>query len=174
MYKLCPVPLKTLLQLERTIDGNLVYKFKRMVCKTNVLEKFQQIIAKYRNKDCLQHGHCTVNSIPSYHPFKVDNSSCFFNSGTVGKTTNYITKTCLYNVDHLKSHFYIVKLGFTGVYFSYFCSKKIDCGYSLEPPRQGGSKEYPQSMFWADIWQISEFLSKKTTFFGGKIFSIFE
>ena len=30
-------------------------------------------------------------------------------------------------------------------YFSYFCS--IDCGYSLEPPRRGGSNEYPQSMF---------------------------
>ena len=23
----------------------------------------------------------------------------------------------------------------------------IDCGYSLEPPQQGGSNEYPQSMF---------------------------
>ena len=23
----------------------------------------------------------------------------------------------------------------------------IDCGYSLEPPRWGGSNEYPQSMF---------------------------
>ena len=28
-----------------------------------------------------------------------------------------ITKTCLYNFDPLKPHFYIVKLGFTGVYF---------------------------------------------------------
>ena len=27
-----------------------------------------------------------------------------------------ITKTYLYNVDHLKPHFHIVKLGFTGVY----------------------------------------------------------
>ena len=25
--------------------------------------------------------------------------------------------------------------------------QNIDCGYSLEPPQQGGSKEYPQSMF---------------------------
>ena len=24
--------------------------------------------------------------------------------------------------------------------------KNIDCGYSLEPPRRGGSNEYPQSM----------------------------
>ena len=26
-------------------------------------------------------------------------------------------------------------------------AKNIDCGYSLEPPRWGGSNEYPQSMF---------------------------
>ena len=25
--------------------------------------------------------------------------------------------------------------------------QNVDCGYSLEPPRQGGSNEYPQSMF---------------------------
>ena len=24
----------------------------------------------------------------------------------------------------------------------------IDCGCTLEPPRRGGSNEYPQSMFW--------------------------
>ena len=26
-------------------------------------------------------------------------------------------------------------------------AQNIDCGYSLEPPRRGGSKECPQSMF---------------------------
>ena len=26
-------------------------------------------------------------------------------------------------------------------------AENIDCGYSLEPPRRGGSKEYPQAMF---------------------------
>ena len=52
-----------------------------------------------------------------------------------------------------KSHFYIVKMGFTGVYiiFFLFLLKNIDCGYSLEPPHRGGSNEYPQSMFWAEI-----------------------
>ena len=59
-----------------------------------------------------------------------------------------ITKTCLYNFDPLKPHFYIVKLGFTGVYIMFLISaQNIDCGYSLEPPRRGGSNEYPQSMF---------------------------
>ena len=59
-----------------------------------------------------------------------------------------ITKTCLYNFDPLKPHFYIEKLGFTGVYIIFLISaQNIDCGYSLEPPRRGGSNEYPQSMF---------------------------
>ena len=59
-----------------------------------------------------------------------------------------ITKTRLYNFDPLKSHFYIVKLGFTGVYIIFLILlKNIDCGYSLELPHQGGSNEYPQSMF---------------------------
>ena len=26
-------------------------------------------------------------------------------------------------------------------------AQNINCGYSLEPPRRGGSNEYPQSMF---------------------------
>ena len=29
-----------------------------------------------------------------------------------------------------------------------FCVESIDCGYILEPPRQGDSNEYPQFMFW--------------------------
>ena len=31
-------------------------------------------------------------------------------------------------------------------YFLIF-AQNIDCGYMLEPPRQGGCNEYPQSMF---------------------------
>ena len=56
-----------------------------------------------------------------------------------------ITKTCLYNFDPLKPHFHKVKLGFTGIYIIFLISaQNIDCGYSLEPPRRGGSNEYPQ------------------------------
>ena len=28
-------------------------------------------------------------------------------------------------------------------------AQNFDCGYTLEPPRWGGSNEYPQSMFWS-------------------------
>ena len=63
----------------------------------------------------------------------------------------YIRKTCPCNVYPLKPHFYIVKLGFAGVYlFFLFLLLNIDCGYSLEPPRRGGSNVYLQSMFSAE------------------------
>ena len=40
-----------------------------------------------------------------------------------------------------KSHFYVVKLGYAGIYLLFlFLLQNIDCGYSLEPPQ-------PQSMF---------------------------
>ena len=70
------------------------------------------------------------------------------NKGQISCAVTVIRKTCPCNEYPLKPHFYIVKLGFAGVYlFFLFLLQNIDCGYSLEPPRRGGSNEYPQSMF---------------------------
>ena len=67
------------------------------------------------------------------------------------RVMHYIRKTCPCNEYPRKPHFYIVKLGYAGVYlFFLFLLQNIDCGYSLEPPRRGGrggSNVYPQSMF---------------------------
>ena len=99
--------------------------------------------------------------------FRKSQGNCFFFYPN-------IRKTCLYNFDPLKPHFYIVKLGFTGVYIIFVISaQNIDCGYSLEPPRRGGSNEYPQSMFWAEIWKISEFFYLKKCHFWVVKFSIY-
>ena len=92
------------------------------------------------------------------------------------------TKTYLCNCVPLKPHFYIVKLGFTGVHITFVISaQKQRLWYSLEPPRRCGSNEYQQSMFWAEIlWKkyqifVVVFLCVwKFSFLGGKIFSIFE
>ena len=84
-----------------------------------------------------------------------------------------ITKTYLYNFDPRKHHFYIVKLGFTGVYIIFLIyAQNIDCGYSLEPPHRGGSNEYPQSMFWAEIWKISQFFLKIFSFWRWNVLHI--
>ena len=33
-------------------------------------------------------------------------------------------------------------------------SQNVDYGYSLNPPRRGGSNEYPQPMFWEERRKI--------------------
>ena len=71
-----------------------------------------------------------------------------------------ITKTCQYNFDPIKPHFSIEKMGFIH-YFYLFLFKNIDCGYSLEPPRRGGSNEYHNLCFEQKYKKkISEFLSE--------------
>ena len=65
-------------------------------------------------------------------PSQILIESCISRSvqcGIQGYGRFHITKTCLYNVDPLKPHFYIVKLGFTGVYIIFLISaQNIDCG----------------------------------------------
>ena len=39
-------------------------------------------------------------------------------------------------------------------YLFHISDQNIDCGYSLEPPRWGGSNEYPQSIFFSKIRKI--------------------
>ena len=85
----------------------------------------------------------------------------------------HITKTCLYKFDPLKAHFYIVKLGFTGIYFIFLILlKNIDCGFSTEPPRR--SNEYHNLCFEQKYKKCQNFLSENFPVFGCKIFNIFE
>ena len=67
--------------------------------------------------------------------------------------------------------FYIVKLGFSGVDIIFLSAQNHRLWYSLEPPRRGGSNEYPQSMilsrnmknilFFFFIWKLLFFLVVK-------------
>ena len=60
----------------------------------------------------------------------------------------HITKTCLCNIQRF---FYVVKNeNFVRKKKDIFLifAQNIDCGYTLEPPREGGSNEYPQHLFW--------------------------
>ena len=84
-----------------------------------------------------------------------------------------ITKTCLYNFDPLKPHFYILYWGLQGyTLIILFLLKNIDCGYSLEPPRRGGSNEYPQTLFEQKYEKYQNFLSENFQFLDVK-FSIY-
>ena len=84
-----------------------------------------------------------------------------------------ITKTCLYNFDPLKPHFYIVKLGFTGVYIIFLISaQNIDCGYSLEPPREAVLTSTHNLCYEEKYEKYQSFLSENFQFWEVK-FSIY-
>ena len=72
-----------------------------------------------------------------------------------------------YDFDPLKPHFYIVKLGFAGVYIIFVISAQKHRLW------WGGSNEYPQSMFLAEIWKISEFFIWKNCHFLVVKFSVY-
>ena len=57
-----------------------------------------------------------------------------------------ITKTCLFKYTE-KYHRKIENFQTKNSNIFHISAQNIDCGYSLEPPRRGGSNEYPQSMF---------------------------
>ena len=58
----------------------------------------------------------------------------------------FITKTCLFKyIEYFTSKNKKNQVKNSDIY--YISAQNIDCRYSLEPPRRGGSNEYPQSMF---------------------------
>ena len=59
----------------------------------------------------------------------------------------HITKTCLFNYTENFTTKKWKKKSDKKLTFFHISAQNIDCGYSLEPPRRGGSNEYPQSMF---------------------------
>ena len=92
----------------------------------------------------------------------------FKNISDAAQEMPHIMKTCLYNFDPLKPHFYLVKLVFTGVYIIILISAQNHrLWHSLEPPRRGGSNEYPQSTF------LSRNMKKKYQNFYPEIFIFF-
>ena len=72
---------------------------------------------------------------------------CLFGALARHAVEPHITKTSLFkyieNFTTKKWIFFRQKFR----YFFYISAQNIDCGYSLESPRRGGSNEYPQSMF---------------------------
>ena len=80
-----------------------------------------------------------------------------------------IGKRAMYKTDdiHVKQNWY------TRVHlFFLFLLQNIYGGYSLEPPRRGGSNVYPQSMFGAKLRKIF-FFPVKILIFTTKIISVY-
>ena len=94
--------------------------------------------------DCCLPEHCAVvnDQAKDVH---VGNKSCVMIS--LGIRTVCAFAIRLYNIDPLKPHFYIVILGFTGVYIIFLISAQKHKLWVLVRTASPRSNEYPQSMF---------------------------
>ena len=80
---------------------------------------------------------CKINRCTVYGQCQMIYTDLFADETRLNRFQLYIMKTCPCNVYPLEPHFYIAKLGYAVVYlFFLFLLQNIDCGYSLEPPRQ--------------------------------------
>ena len=60
-----------------------------------------------------------------------------------------IMKTCPCNIQRFFLAVKIENINYKLLIFFLIFAQNIYCGYTLEPPRRGGSNEYPQYMFWS-------------------------
>ena len=83
----------------------------------------------------------------------------------ISQVTLYLSHCVRNRTVSLRKHAYsnILKIlqppkkGKIGIHFFdifHISSQNIDCGYSLEPPRRGGSNECPQSMLFSKLRKI--------------------
>ena len=136
---------------------NLEWRWNHVLCTGFFTRIIVVVVETVPNKICVQHWNrytrkqniCSANYVHTFHyviECTVKRNTLKFLKGLeiLGRSTHHGNiPTCVYNFDPLKPHFFIVKLGFTGVYIIFlFLLKNIDSGYSLEPPRWGDSNEY--------------------------------
>ena len=65
-----------------------------------------------------------------------------------------ITKTCLFKYTETFTKKKNENFQIKNSNIFHISAQNIDCGYPLEPPRRGGSNEYPQSLLFSKIRKI--------------------
>ena len=76
-------------------------------------------------------------------PFPTEN-------GAVALRKHAYSNTCILKILQPKKENFQIK----NSDIFHISAHNIDCGYSLEPPRRGGSNEYPQTIFFSKIRKI--------------------
>ena len=91
-----------------------------------------------------------------------------FQSTPLSKLLISITKTCIYNVDPIKPHFHIVKLGFTRytLFFLFLLKHRL---WVLVRTASARPTSTDNLCFWAETWKISEVLSENFHFWVVKL-----
>ena len=82
----------------------------------------------------------------------------------------HISKTCQYNIDPLKPHFYIIKLGFSGVYIDFLIPAPKHRLWVLDEAVLRST----HNLCFQQKYEKYQNFYLKIFIFGDKIFNIFE
>ena len=87
-----------------------------------------------------------VTVFVSLIPFHCFTQKSIYSTKGHNLSNHYITKTRLFKyIENFITKNW--KCSDKNFWYFHISAQNIDCGYSLEPPLQGGSNKYPQSMF---------------------------
>ena len=118
--------------METLIRQGIYYLHKPFYSQENSIQTFRTLTAPQKIYCCKKLSQ-TVSIVIAIPGAVVTPVTCYADSCVKIENIKFIRRTHIYNFDRLKPHFYIVKLGFTGVYIIFLILlKNIDCGYSLE------------------------------------------
>ena len=127
----------------------ILYKFYCYITMFKLDISYDRKMVHFQRKQCFQ------NCFIPFRKGSVLKEKKISSQGVKIRYSNFITKTCLYNFDPWNPTFIYDNRGLQGYTLLFlFLFKNIDCWYSLEPLCRGGSNEYPQSIFWAEIRKI--------------------
>ena len=131
---------------------NMICAFAVLICPKNSFHIARPL--------CDQNKPCPKNSFDIARPIRDQNKQCPKNSFDIARPIrdqNKPRSACISIQTSLWKHAYSNILKILQPKTEFFLIKNldifhysvqnIDCGYSLEPPQQGGSNEYLQSMF---------------------------
>ena len=104
---------------------------------------------KYSENEQYQVNKTFINKLSNKQKHKIK-----YQTNELAKNSTHYenTRIQIYRKLHLQKK--IENFQIKTLIFSIFLLKNIDCGYSLEPPRRGGSNEYHNLCFWAEIRKI--------------------
>ena len=138
-------------------DGNTSCKFKHSMFKMKLSKMKSSVVNKFWFKTTVSiaiYSDPILGVLLSYIGMQVSSNSSYILCRWALLWQNAALRKHAYSnikkISHPKTENFEIK----NSDICHIFAQNIDCGYSLEQPRRGGSNEYTQSMFLAEIRKI--------------------
>ena len=120
-------------------NSHILWQTVQIQISCFLINDFNQTDDPHNATSLVQHGHVVLSL---YFTCEFSEFTLFAKAGNIRITKTHLFKY-IENFTTKNGSFQIKIM----IFFFHISAQKIDCGYSFEPPRRGGSNEYQQSLF---------------------------